>query len=138
MEKKLFKFQANVPFVPLSWLNWVTSHSVWEASNIKTFKTSRFILVTDYHIWPVKLFEYLIILAGKLENFVDTPQQIWLHGCEYSRWEWVVIFQMGIFWVGIFRGASPGWEFDWWEFSLGMYTPMKTSTYGMELKLEFC
>ena len=29
MEKELFK---------LSWLNWVPSHSSWEASKIKTFK----------------------------------------------------------------------------------------------------
>ena len=32
MEKELLK---------LSWLNWVTSHSLWEASKIKTFKTGR-------------------------------------------------------------------------------------------------
>ena len=33
--------------------------------------------------------------------------------------KWVGIFQMGIFWVGIFRGEGgfPRGEFDGWEFS---------------------
>ena len=59
--KELFK---------LSWLNWVISHSSWEASKIKTFKRNRWIIiVTDYHTWPAKLFWVCNHLAGKLEIF---------------------------------------------------------------------
>ena len=44
IEKELFE---------LSWPNWVTSHSSWEASKIKTSKTNRWIIiVTDYQTWP--------------------------------------------------------------------------------------
>ena len=69
MEKKLFK---------LSWLNWVTSHSSWETSKMKTFKTSRCIIVTDYHIWPGKLFFWVCNHFGRqARNFFDTPQQVW-------------------------------------------------------------
>ena len=48
MEKELFK---------LSWFNWVTSHSSWEASKIKTSKTNRWIIIViNYQIWPSKHF----------------------------------------------------------------------------------
>ena len=40
IEKELFK---------LSWLIWVTSHSSWEAWNIKTSKTNRWIIIADQH-----------------------------------------------------------------------------------------
>ena len=41
--------------IKLSWLNWVTSHSSWEASKKKTFKANRWtIIVIDYQ--PAKRF----------------------------------------------------------------------------------
>ena len=41
---------------PLCWLSFVTSHSFWEASNIKSSKINRrIIIVTDYQTWSGKL-----------------------------------------------------------------------------------
>ena len=107
MEKELFK---------LSWLSWVTLHSPWEASRIKTFKTNRCIIVTEYHILPEKLFffEYVIILVGKLEIFWYTATSLTpvLLKHRFTKqsfkkskklgWEYLKT------WVGIFRGNSPG------------------------------
>ena len=47
---------GRIQAAPLSWLNFVTSHSSWEASKIKSSKTNRWIIiVTDYQTWAGKL-----------------------------------------------------------------------------------
>ena len=59
MENELFK---------LSWLDWLTS---WEASKKKTSKTNRWIIiVTDYQIWPAKLF-WVCNHFGRQANIFD-------------------------------------------------------------------
>ena len=47
---------GRIQAVPLSWLNFATSHSSWEASKIKSSKTDRWIIiVTDNQTWASKL-----------------------------------------------------------------------------------
>ena len=47
---------GRIQAVPLSWLNFVISHSSWEASKIKSSKTNRWIIIlTDYQTWASKL-----------------------------------------------------------------------------------
>ena len=43
---------------------------------------------------------------------------------ERQLMKWVELFQVGTFWVAIFRGGFSkgefdGWEFSWWEFYRG-------------------
>ena len=54
---------GRIQAAPLSWLNFVTSHSLWEALKIKSSKTNRcVIIVNDYQSWAGKLqfFSYTI------------------------------------------------------------------------------
>ena len=55
--------QVRIQAAPLSWLNFVTSHSSWEALKIKSSTTNRWIIiVTYYQTWTGKLqfFWYMI------------------------------------------------------------------------------
>ena len=63
---------GRIQTAPLSWLNFVTSHSSWEASKIKSSKTNRWIIiVTDYQTWTSKLqfFWYIDFWISDLSTF---------------------------------------------------------------------
>ena len=63
---------GRIQAAPLSWLNFVTSHSSWEASKIKSSKTNRWIIiVTDYQTWAGKLqfFWYIDFWISDLSTF---------------------------------------------------------------------
>ena len=63
---------GRIQAAPLSWLNFVTSHSSWEASKIKSSKTNRWIIiVTDYQTWTSKLqfFWYIDFWISDLSTF---------------------------------------------------------------------
>ena len=66
------QFPRTIQAGPLSWLNFVTSHSSWEASKIKSSKTNRWIIiVTDYQTWAGKLqfFWYFDFWISDLSTF---------------------------------------------------------------------
>ena len=63
---------GRIQAAPLSWLNFVTSHSSWEASKIKSSKTNRWIIiVTDYQTWAGKLhfFWYIDFWISDFSSF---------------------------------------------------------------------
>ena len=63
---------GRIQAAPLSWLNFVTSHSSWEASKIKSSKTNRWIIiVTNYQTWAGKLqfFWYIDFWISDLSTF---------------------------------------------------------------------
>ena len=63
---------GRIQAAPLSWLNFETSHSSWEASKIKSSKTDRWIvIVTDYQTWAGKLqfFWYIDFWISDLSTF---------------------------------------------------------------------
>ena len=102
---------GRIQAAPLSWLNFVTSHSSWEALKIKSSKTNRWIIiVTYYQTW-----------AGKL-HFFDTwfknsGGNVWKHGWKHSRWEFTAWeFSGREFSKGEFDGCEfSGWEFSWYH-----------------------
>ena len=63
---------GRIQAAPLSWLNFVTSHSSWEASKIKSSKTNRWIIiVTNCQTWVHKLqfFWYINFWISDFCNF---------------------------------------------------------------------
>ena len=72
----------------LSWLNWVTSHSSWEASKMKTFETNRWIIiVTDYQtspiFWPAS---YNFFDTSELLTSVLLKHRIKKQSFKYCQW----------------------------------------------------
>ena len=63
---------GRIQAAPLSWLNFVTSHSSWDASRIKSSKTNRWIImVTDYQAWAgnLQFFWYIDTWISDLSTF---------------------------------------------------------------------
>ena len=63
---------GRIQAAPLSWLNFVTSHSSWEASKTKSPKTNRWIIiVTNYQTWTCKLqfFWYISFWISDFSTF---------------------------------------------------------------------
>ena len=105
---------GRIQAAPLSWLNFVTSHSSWEASKIKSSKTNKWIItVTDYH--------NIELLNSLLSNINDDGDNNKKTKKLKLEWEclktWVGIFRVGIFRVGIFQGGI------WWVgiFRVGVF-----------------
>ena len=86
MEKELFK---------LSWLNWVTSNS-WEASKINIQNQQVDYNSDRYQTWPATR------TTATLINNNNNKNKKKKRGWEHLK-TWVGIFQVGNFWVGIFR-----------------------------------
>ena len=61
---------------------------------------------------------YMYILPPSMDEVLSEERQLM---------KWVELFQVGTFWVAIFRGRFSkgefdGWEFSWWEFYRGEFS----------------